>query len=95
MKMGIERALKAAFGDALLEVVQVDKVDVATASVANINAHLDMLRGAIHNFGGSVEVVEVQGSSCTVLYKGPPAIAKGVMAAIKDRFPSIKEVVLQ
>ncbi|KAJ9526978.1 hypothetical protein QJQ45_025313 [Haematococcus lacustris] len=94
MKMGIERALKAAFGDALLEVVQVDKVDVATASVANINAHLDMLRGAIHNFGGSVEVVEVQGSSCTVLYKGPPAIAKGVMAAIKDRFPSIKEVVL-
>ncbi|KAL6759775.1 NifU-domain-containing protein [Haematococcus lacustris] len=72
MKMGIERALKAAFGDALLEVVQVDKVDVATASVANINAHLDMLRGAIHNFGGSVEVVEVQGSACTVLYKVGP-----------------------
>jgi hypothetical protein len=33
---------------------QVDKQDVITASVSSIDMHLNMLRGAINNFGGSV-----------------------------------------
>jgi hypothetical protein len=43
-------------------------VDVVTATAANIDMHLNMLRGAIHSFGGSVEVVEVSGGVCKIKY---------------------------
>lgn len=52
--MGIERALRAAFGAALAEVQQVDAIDTS-ASVAAVDAHLDMLRPAIQSYGGSVQ----------------------------------------
>jgi len=94
MKMGIERSLKLAFGDQLKDVIQVDKQDVITASVQSIDMHLNMLRGAINNFGGSVEVLDVKKDTCLLRYKGPKPIGKGVQAAIKDRFPEIKEVIL-
>jgi len=92
MKMGIERALKAAFGDALKEVVQVDKIDVTSATVENVDMHLNMLRGAITSMGGSVDVLEITNGVCKLKYKGPDPIAKGVSAAIRDQFPDIKEV---
>jgi len=91
MKMGIERALKSAFGDALLEVQQVNAVDTS-ASLATIDAHLDMLRPAISNYGGSVQVLELTGGVCSVKYEGPPPIAMGIKAAIRDKFPDVKEV---
>lgn len=61
-----------------------------------VNSHLDMLRPAIINYGGSVEVVSV--SPCrgevVVKYKGPAPIGMGIQAAIKDKFPDIKTVTL-
>ncbi|KAF5835968.1 NifU-domain-containing protein [Dunaliella salina] len=92
MKMGIERALKAAFGDALKEVVQVDKIDVTSATIENVDMHLNMLRGAVTSMGGSVDVLEVTDGVCKLKYKGPAPIAKGVSAAIRDQFPDIQEV---
>ena len=53
-----------------------------------------MLRGAIHNFGGKVEVVEVVSGRCVLKYLGPKPIGAGVRAAIKDQFHDIKEVEL-
>jgi Fe-S cluster biogenesis protein NfuA len=94
MKMGIERALKSAFGDALKEVQQVGAIDTS-ATMASVDAHLDMLRPAISNYGGSVVVREVKGGKCTVKYDGPPPIAMGVKAAIKDKFPDINSVVFE
>ena len=41
-----------------------------------------------------VSVVTVENGTAVVRYKGPPAIGKGVTAAIRDKFPDIKEVVL-
>eukprot|EP00897_Mesotaenium_endlicherianum_P004008 jgi/Mesen1/3635/ME000020S03162 len=95
MKMGIERSLQATFGEQLKEVMQVDKIDIS-ASITAVNAHLDMLRPAIQNFGGSVEVISVDSSrgTCEVKYKGPPPIGMGIQAAIKDKFPDIRKVVL-
>jgi Fe-S cluster biogenesis protein NfuA len=55
MKMGIERALKAAFGDQLVAVEQVEAVDTAATLIA-VDGHLDMLRPAIKNYGGTVKV---------------------------------------
>lgn len=57
-----------------------------------VNGHLDILRPAIKNFGGSVEVLAVRGSDCFVKYSGPDSIASGIKAAIKEKFPDITNV---
>lgn len=61
-----------------------------------VDAHLEMLRPAIRNYGGSVEVVSVDTvkGECQVKYQGPAPIGMGIQAAIKDKFPDIKEVIL-
>lgn len=61
-----------------------------------IDAHLEMLRPAIRNYGGSVEVTSVDTATgeCQVKYQGPAPIGMGIQAAIKDKFPDIKQVVL-
>lgn len=58
-----------------------------------VNGHLDILRPAIKNYGGSVEVLSVESGDCTVKYVGPESIASGVRAAIKEKFPDIVNVV--
>ncbi|KAK9852334.1 hypothetical protein WJX84_005018 [Apatococcus fuscideae] len=93
LKMGIERSLKATFGDQLQEVVEVDRPD-SGASVAAVDNHLGVLRPAIQSYGGTVSVEAVGNGVCTVKYTGPPPIAQGIKAAIKDRFPDIKEVIV-
>lgn len=91
MKMGIERALKASFGDELVEVLQVDQQDTS-ASVTTVDEHLDLLRPAIDGYGGKVEVVKVENGLCELRFSGPMPISKGIQAAIKDKFPDVKEV---
>lgn len=59
-----------------------------------MNAHLDILRPAIKNYGGSVEVLSVEGGDCAVKYVGPQSIGSGIKAAIKEKFPDIVNVVL-
>lgn len=93
MKMGIERVLKEKFADAVKEVVQVDQQQIG-ATIQAVNAHLDILRPAIHNYGGSVEVVSVENGECKVKFKGPPPIGMGIQAAVKDKFPDVTSVVL-
>ena len=58
-----------------------------------VNGHLEILRPAIANFGGSVEVLSVKGVECLVKYMGPDSIGSGVKAAIKEKFPDIVNVV--
>lgn len=48
---------------------QVDKVDVTSATIANVDMHLNMLRGAITSFGGSVDVLEITDGVCKLKYK--------------------------
>ncbi|KAI5061793.1 hypothetical protein GOP47_0022332 [Adiantum capillus-veneris] len=93
MKMGIERVLKEKFADSLKDVVQVDQQQIG-ASIQSVNAHLDILRPAIHNYGGSVDVVSVENGECKVKFKGPPPIGMGIQAAVKDKFPEITSVIL-
>lgn len=58
-----------------------------------VNSHLDVLRPAIRNYGGSVEVISIDGGDCLVKYEGPESIGTGIKAAIKERFPDITNVV--
>ncbi|PWA95447.1 NIF system FeS cluster assembly, NifU [Artemisia annua] len=94
MKMGIERVLKEKFGDAVKDIVQVYDEQPAETTVEAVNGHLEILRPAITNFGGSVEVLSVQGGECIVKYTGPESIGSGVKAAIKEKFTDIENVVL-
>ena len=57
-----------------------------------MNNHLEILRPAIKNYGGSVEVLSVEGGECHVKYVGPDSIGSGIKAAIKERFPHILNV---
>ena len=41
-----------------------------------------------------MQVLEVKGGKCRVKYEGPPPIAMGIQAAIKDKFGDIKEVIV-
>lgn len=59
-----------------------------------MNNHLEILRPAIKNYGGSVEVLSVDGEDCLVKYVGPESIGSGIKAAIKEKFPDIVNVVL-
>ncbi|KAK1650591.1 hypothetical protein QYE76_068396 [Lolium multiflorum] len=95
MNMGIERVLKEKFGDAIKDIRQVFDGDQQPAETTPeaVNRHLDILRPAIANYGGSVEVLAVDGEDCMVKYDGPESIGSGVKAAIKEKFPDITNVV--
>ncbi|KAL6954306.1 NifU-like protein 1, chloroplastic [Sarracenia purpurea var. burkii] len=94
MKMGIERVLKEKFGGAVKDIRQVDDDLISETTVEVVNGHLDILRPAIKNYGGSVDVLSVEGGDCLVKYVGPESIGSGIKAAIKEKFPDITNVVL-
>ncbi|KAK9280939.1 hypothetical protein L1049_003830 [Liquidambar formosana] len=93
MKMGIERVLKEKFGDMVKDIRQVYDDQISETTVEAVNGHLDILRAAIKNYGGSVEVLSVKGGDCLVKYVGPESIGSGIKAAIKEKFPDIVNVV--
>ncbi|KAK7284552.1 hypothetical protein RJT34_19299 [Clitoria ternatea] len=92
MKMGIERVLKEKFGDAVKDIQQVYQDEPRETTVEAVNNHLEILRPAIKNFGGSVKVLSVEGGECHVEYVGPESIGSGIKAAIKEKFPDILNV---
>ncbi|XP_021281439.1 nifU-like protein 1, chloroplastic [Herrania umbratica] len=93
MKMGIERVLKEKFGDAVKDIRQVYDAEERETTVEAVNRHLDILRAAIKNYGGSVEVLSIEGGECVVKYTGPESIGSGIKAAIKEKFPDIVNIV--
>lgn len=93
MTMGIERVLKEKFGNAVKDIRQVNDELVNETTVEAVNRHLDVLRPAIKNYGGEVDVISIEGGDCTVKYQGPDTIGSGIKAAIRERFPGIVNVV--
>lgn len=91
MKMGLERRLREVFGDAVTDVYQVQLVQ-PESTIDTVNTHLDFLRPAISNYGGSVEVLKVEDGVCEIKYEGPEVIWEGVSTSITDRFPEVNEV---
>ncbi|XP_020700649.1 nifU-like protein 1, chloroplastic [Dendrobium catenatum] len=78
MKMGIERVLKEKFGNAVKDIRQVFDEEQTGTTIEAVDSHLDILRPAIKNYGGSVEVLSVKGGDCHVRYTGPESIASGI-----------------
>lgn len=94
MAMGVERALRGAFGEQVKAVTQVEESPAAAggpaappvADEAAIEGLLALLRPAVENYGGSMSVAEIAGEVCRVQYDGPDAIWTGVRMAISDKF---------
>jgi len=95
LKMGIEKTLIKVFGrDAVKEVVNLDSLEPGGAmslSIEKVEAHLEKLRGAIHNYGGSVQVLEVKDGICSLEFSGPQALAMSIASSVKGKFPLVKE----
>ena len=102
MKLGIERVLKERFGGRLKEVLQADENGMllsqssTSTTIAAIDAHLDTLRPAIVNYGGEIQVLDLleDNTVVSISYTGPEPILMGIKAAIKDKFPSVSDVVV-
>ena len=103
MSMGLEKALRATFGEQVQEVVQVDgggaPVDTSPGAlsgvtIASVEAHLEVLRPTVEKYGGSCRVVSVSagGDSVAIEFEGPAPMAMGIEAALKDKFPTLKHV---
>lgn len=71
---------------------QVGSQEDNRATAETVDMHLNMLRGAVAAYGGSVEVVGVEAGVVTLNYKGPLPIGYGLRAAVRDKFPDIVEV---
>ncbi len=96
MKMGIERAIKNAFGDALKEVIQLGAPPGGVATdAAAITTHLEVLAPAIKAYGGVVVVKKLQAGVCVIGFRGPAPLGQGIAAAVRDKFPDIREVLLE
>jgi len=102
MSMGLERALRNHFGGLVKEVVRVGDASAVGAGGSGditaeaVDSHLNMLRPAIEGYGGKVLVKSVESNyRCTVQYKGPPPLAKGIQAAIRDRFPTMSQIEIE
>jgi len=97
LKGGIETTLFKVFGrEAIKEVVNLDQGGEGgkgpmSLSVEKMEDHLKKLEGAIHNYGGSVKVVEVESGVVTLAFSGPLALAQSVASSIKGKFPLVKE----
>lgn len=106
LRLGVEKTLRDAFGDSLRGVVDVGpEPEVVNVGLADVDASLDAVRGALRAMGATVETVGFQDGVCTLWYEGPPALAKGVRDAVMERFrgrvtavrvvdPSTSEVLL-
>ncbi|KAG6466779.1 hypothetical protein ZIOFF_075412 [Zingiber officinale] len=94
LEVGPELVLGSSFCDAHVELklVLIEEANIET-TVEAVNNHLEILRPAIRNYGGSIEVVSVEGGDCSVRYSGPDSIGSGIKAAIKEKFTDIINVV--
>ncbi len=96
MKMGIERALKNAFGDALKEVIQVGAAPgAAPTDAAVISAHLEVLAPAIKAYGGVVIVKRVTSGVAVIGFRGPAPLGQGIAAAVRDKFTDVHDVIFE
>jgi Fe-S cluster biogenesis protein NfuA len=93
MSMGIERSLKANFGDQLKEVIEVGGGSSSVATtMGTVNAAVMGLRGAIEAYGGTVEVDTVEPPHAVILYTGVKSLAYGLKMALLDQFKDLNQI---
>lgn len=98
LRMGIERALRAAFGDAMVALREVGGdggSGRAPLSVESVDAVLDAeVRDAIAMLGGDVVVMAADAADGVVSlrYKGPDQLAYGIELVVREKVAGVRDV---
>lgn len=93
LSQGIERALRAAFGDAMVALKEVGKDSAPSLSVATVDAVLDTeVRGAMAVLGGSVRVVEASDGTVKLRVNGGDNLRYGVELVVREKVAGVRHV---
>lgn len=97
MQMGIEKALRAKFGDNIGEVVAVSAPEVGSGdlTIEACEAVLDDVRAALRGLGGTVKVVEVDDGEVIVSFNGPNNLKYGIELMLQERLPDVEAVTFE
>lgn len=97
MQMGVEKALRAKFGDNIGEVVAISAEDSSFSEIttAACEAVLDEVRAAIRGLGGTVKVLEVDEGEVVMSFNGPNNLKYGIELMLKERMPGVEAVTFQ
>lgn len=97
MQMGVERTLRAKFGNNLKEVVAVSAEDSASSgiTVQECEAVLNQVRSALNGLGATVKVLEVDEGEVVLSYNGPNNLKYGVELMLKEKMPGVEAITFQ
>lgn len=97
MQMGVEKALRAKFGENLGEVVAISAPESASGDITPETCErvLDEVRDALKGLGASVKVVEVDEDEVIVHFNGPNNLKYGIELLLKERLPVITTVTFE
>lgn len=97
MQMGVEKALRAKFGENLGEVVAVSAPESASGDVTPEACErvLDEVRDALRGLGASVSVAEVDEDEVIIRFNGPNNLKYGIELLLKERLPVITTVTFE
>lgn len=97
MQMGVEKALRAKFGDNLGEVIAVSADDLSSSDItpASCEAVLDEVRAALRGLGGNVKVLEVDEGEVIMSFDGPNNLKYGIELMLKEKMPGVEAVTFQ
>jgi NFU1 iron-sulfur cluster scaffold homolog, mitochondrial len=100
MRLGVERALRAAFGPALGDVIAVAEPAAAAArralSVEACDRALDEVRPVLAGLSGcAVKTRAVEGGVVRLEYNGPTSLRFAIDLMLKDTFPGVVSVVYE
>lgn len=97
MQMGVEKALRAKFGDNLGEVIAVSAPENTPGDVTPEMCEkvLDEVRAALSGLGADVRVAEVDEDEVIVQFSGPRNLKYGIELLLKERLPMITTVTFE
>lgn len=93
LRLGIESALKDAFGEKLVEVLELGKLEARPLSPAVVDEVLDAeVRTPVAALGGQVNVISACNGAVALKYVGPESLAYGVELVVRQKVPGVREV---
>jgi Fe-S cluster biogenesis protein NfuA len=99
MRLGVERALRSSFGDALGEVVAVSDPAAGLrreASVGLCELLLDEVRPILNGLmGSSVQTKSVEDGVVRLSYNGPPSLKYAIDVLLREKMVGVSEIVYE
>ncbi len=93
LRLGIESALKDAFGEKLVDVHELGKSEARPLSPAAVDEVLDAeVRTPVAALGGHVSVVSASDGAVALKYVGPESLAYGVELVVRQKVAGVREV---